>query len=157
MQITFRIECPHCHWGHKFKDSYINMGFIENSCDHCGKILFFKVTVTGVQIEVLKEIPKDTPYESLLTTDPKIPLLLPEVTFEEVIQLISAKLGCRLERVTPNARILEDLEADSLDTVEMIMAAEDLFNIEISDEDAQYIRTVNDAYNLILKKVSKQS
>lgn len=155
MQITFRIECPHCHRVYKFKDSLINRGFLKDTCSYCGKAFFFKIAVTGVQIEVLKS-PPDVIYESLIPLEQETYYKPPKVSFEEVVQQISAKLGCRLERVTPNARIIEDLEADSLDTVELIMAAEDNYNIAISDEEANYIKTVNDAYNLIIKKVSKQ-
>ena len=59
MQINFRIECPHCHWGVGYKDSYINKGFLKIKCDHCKKVLFFKITVMGVQVEKMKLIVAD--------------------------------------------------------------------------------------------------
>jgi hypothetical protein len=64
--MTFRIECPKCHWGHEFRDSYINKGFLKGACDHCENVFFFKVSVTGVDVQVCQELPNDTPYEILL-------------------------------------------------------------------------------------------
>ena len=64
--MTFRIECPRCHWGHEFRDSYINKGFLKGVCQHCGNIFFFKITVMGVDVQICQELPKeDTPYETL--------------------------------------------------------------------------------------------
>ena len=66
-------------------------------------------------------------------------------TFNEVKVIIVELLGVDEEKVTLEARFREDLEADSLDLVELIMAFEDKFGGEISDEDAQKITTVGDA------------
>lgn len=66
-------------------------------------------------------------------------------TFEQVKAIIVDLLGVDPEKVTPEARFREDLEADSLDLVELIMAFEDKFGGEISDEDAQKITTVGEA------------
>ncbi len=66
-------------------------------------------------------------------------------TFEEVKAVIVDLLGVDASKVTPEARFREDLEADSLDLVELIMKFEDVFGAEISDEDAQKIVTVGDA------------
>ena len=63
-------------------------------------------------------------------------------TFELVKETIIELLGVDASKVTPEARFREELEADSLDIVELIMALEDKMNIEISDEDAQNITTV---------------
>jgi len=65
--------------------------------------------------------------------------------FEEIQEIISKKLGVDRERVTEDAYFIDSLHADSLDTVELIMAFEDHYNIEIPDEDAEKIRTVGDA------------
>jgi hypothetical protein len=65
MQMTFRLECPKCHWGHEFRDSYINKGFLKGVCQHCGNTFFFKVTVMGVDVQVCQEPPKDAPWEAL--------------------------------------------------------------------------------------------
>lgn len=69
--------------------------------------------------------------------------------FEEVKEIIVDLLGVDESKVTPDARFREDLEADSLDLVELIMALEDKFGQEISDEDAQKITTVGEAVEYI--------
>ena len=66
-------------------------------------------------------------------------------TFAEVKAIIVDLLGADESKVVPEARFREDLEADSLDLVELIMAFEDKFGGEISDEDAQKIQTVGEA------------
>jgi acyl carrier protein len=66
-------------------------------------------------------------------------------TFEEVKEIIVELLGVDESKITPEARFREDLEADSLDLVELIMAFEEKFGGEISDEDAQKITTVGEA------------
>lgn len=66
-------------------------------------------------------------------------------TFERVKAIIVDKLGVPAEKVTMEARFREDLEADSLDLVELIMAFEEEFGGEISDEEAQKITTVGQA------------
>lgn len=73
-------------------------------------------------------------------------------TFSDVKDIIVDLLGVDGDKVTPEARFREDLEADSLDIVEMIMALEDKFGAEISDEDAQNISTVGEAVDYIQKK-----
>lgn len=70
-------------------------------------------------------------------------------TFEEVKEIIVDLLGVDESKVVPDARFREDLEADSLDLVELIMAFEDKFGGEISDEDAQKISTVGEAVTYI--------
>jgi acyl carrier protein len=70
-------------------------------------------------------------------------------TYEEVKAIIKDLLGADDEKIKPEARFREDLEADSLDLVELIMAFEDKFGAEISDEDAQKITTVGDAVSYI--------
>ena len=69
--------------------------------------------------------------------------------FERVKKIIVDILGVDESKVTLAASFREDLEADSLDLVELIMAFEDEFGGEISDEDAQKIQTVNDAVNYL--------
>jgi acyl carrier protein len=69
--------------------------------------------------------------------------------FEKVKEVIVELLNVDPEKVTMTARFREDLEADSLDLVELIMAFEDRFGAEISDEDAQKITTVGDAVGYI--------
>ena len=66
-------------------------------------------------------------------------------TYEQVKGIIVELLGVDESKITPEARFREELEADSLDLVELIMAFEDKFGGEISDEDAQKITTVGEA------------
>jgi acyl carrier protein len=72
-----------------------------------------------------------------------------EDTFGEIQKVIIELLNVEEGKVTPEARFREDLEADSLDLVELIMAFEDKFGGEISDEDAQNILTVGDAVKYV--------
>ena len=64
---------------------------------------------------------------------------------ERVRDLIVEQLGVNSDQVTPNASFVDDLGADSLDTVELVMAFEEEFGIDIPDEDAEKMASVNDA------------
>ncbi len=77
-----------------------------------------------------------------------------EAIKQKVIDLIVEKLDVDREDVKPEAHIIDDLGADSLDVVELVMALEDEFDIEIPDEDAENIRTVQDVFDYIDKIVS---
>ncbi len=68
---------------------------------------------------------------------------------DKVKQIIVEQLGVDEAEVTPNASFVDDLGADSLDQVELIMAFEEAFDIEIPDEEAEKIRTVKDAVDYI--------
>lgn len=68
---------------------------------------------------------------------------------ERVKEIICEQLGVEEDEVTPNAKFIEDLGADSLDTVELVMAFEEEFDLEIPDEDAEKIVTVSDAITYI--------
>ena len=70
---------------------------------------------------------------------------------DKVKQIIVEQLGVDEGEVTQNASFVDDLGADSLDTVELVMAFEEAFDIEIPDEDAEKIRTVKDAVEYIEK------
>lgn len=70
-------------------------------------------------------------------------------TYNELKAIVKDLLGVDEEKITMEARFREDLEADSLDLVELIMAFEDKFGAEISDEDAQKITTVGEAVKYI--------
>ena len=71
---------------------------------------------------------------------------------ERVKDIIVDQLGVSADQVTSEAKFVEDLGADSLDTVELVMALEESFDIEIPDEAAEGITTVGDAVKYILEK-----
>ncbi|MBD0316070.1 MAG: acyl carrier protein [Nitrospiraceae bacterium] len=71
---------------------------------------------------------------------------------ERVKKIIAEQLGVEEDEVTPEASFVEDLGADSLDTVELVMALEEEFEIEIPDEDAEKILTVAKALDYIKEK-----
>ncbi len=68
---------------------------------------------------------------------------------DEVKQIIIEQLGVDEEEVKPEAKFVEDLGADSLDTVELVMAMEEKFGIDIPDSDAEKIATVKDAIDYV--------
>jgi acyl carrier protein len=72
---------------------------------------------------------------------------------ERVKEIIVEQLGVSPEQVKPEGRFIDDLGADSLDTVELIMALEEEFNVEIPDEDAEKMITVGDAMNYLKEHV----
>ena len=69
----------------------------------------------------------------------------------KVKEIIINELGVDPEKVTPEASFVDDLGADSLDTVELVMAFEEEFTIDIPDEDAEQMRTVGDAISYVEK------
>jgi acyl carrier protein len=73
---------------------------------------------------------------------------------EKVIDIIVDKLGVERAEVTPEAVFVDDLGADSLDLVELIMAMEEEFGMEIADEDAEKLRTVQDVISFISTRAS---
>lgn len=70
---------------------------------------------------------------------------------ERIVNLIAEQLGVDKSEVTPEASFTDDLGADSLDTVELVMAFEEAFDIEIRDEAAEKLHTVKDAIDYITK------
>ena len=76
-----------------------------------------------------------------------------EMTFDEMKALIVDTLGCEEDQVTPEASLTKDLEADSLDLVDLIMDVEDVFEIEVEDDDAKGISTVGDLVKYIEDKI----
>jgi acyl carrier protein len=71
----------------------------------------------------------------------------------KIKQIIAEKLGVSEDKVTPQASFVDDLGADSLDQVELIMAFEDAFDVDIPDEDAEKLKTVNDALSYLGSKL----
>ena len=74
---------------------------------------------------------------------------------EKVKDIICEELGVEREKLTASASFMEDLGADSLDTVELVMAFEKEFDIDIPDEEAEKLRTVGDAMKYLHDKIGK--
>ena len=72
--------------------------------------------------------------------------------FDKVKILLSQQLGIKEEKIKPESRVVEDLGADSLDVVELLMMLEDEFSITVGEEDALKLKTVNDIITIIEKK-----
>ena len=72
---------------------------------------------------------------------------------DKVKKIISEQLDVELEKITPDTRLMDDLKADSMDLVEMVMAFEEEFNISIPDEDAEKMVKVSDVIAYLKKKV----
>ena len=101
---------------------------------------------------VLKACPEDNPtlnrkHHPFFTADKSIE--------EKVKDIIVEQLGVNPEQVTQSASFIEDLGADSLDTVELVMAFEEEFSVEVPDEDAEKLQTVGDVVKYIEEKTSK--
>ena len=73
---------------------------------------------------------------------------------DRVKKIVVEHLGVEEDKVTPDASFIDDLGADSLDTVELVMAFEEEFSVEIPDDAAETIRTVGDAVSLLEKKAA---
>jgi len=86
----------------------------------------------------------------LTITEKKRDLYMSEKSIEEKVkEIIVEQLGVNPEQVIPNASFIEDLGADSLDTVELVMAFEEEFSVEVPDEDAEKLQTVGDVIRYI--------
>lgn len=77
------------------------------------------------------------------------------MSFEKVRKLLAEQLNINADNIELKSRIIEDLGADSLDVVEMLMVLEDEFNITVSDEESLKLKTVGDIVNLIDSKSKK--
>jgi len=74
---------------------------------------------------------------------------------DDVKAIIAEQLGVKVEEVTDSASFIDDLGADSLDTVELVMALEEKFGVEIPDEDAEKMTTVGEAIKYLEEKTKK--
>ena len=61
MKILFRLECPFCHWGHEWRDDYVNMGWLKLQCAHCGEKFFTKIAIPSVKVSTCKSLPEGVP------------------------------------------------------------------------------------------------
>ena len=73
---------------------------------------------------------------------------------KKIVDIIANQLGVDKEMVTAEANVVDDLGADSLDVVELVMALEEAFDLEIPDDEAEKIRTVKDIFDYLTKTVS---
>lgn len=71
------------------------------------------------------------------------------MVFEKIAQILADQLDADLESITPETRIAEDLGADSLDVVELLMSIEDEFEVEVPDEEIENVKTVGDVVEYI--------
>ncbi len=73
---------------------------------------------------------------------------------DRVIEIVCEQMGASRDKISPETSFIQDLGADSLDTVELVMEFEDEFDLNIPDEDAEKIQTVGDAVKYIMENVS---
>ncbi|MBM3318605.1 MAG: acyl carrier protein [Candidatus Eisenbacteria bacterium] len=76
---------------------------------------------------------------------------------DKVRQIICDQLGVTTDKVVPEASFIDDLGADSLDTVELVMAFEDAFGVEIPDEDAEKMTRVGEAIEYLKKRLAEKA
>jgi acyl carrier protein len=72
---------------------------------------------------------------------------------EKVTKIVAEQFEVSLDKVMPNSLFMDDLKADSLSVVELVLAVEEAFNLEIPDEDAEKIKTVGDVINYVKARV----
>src|SRR5688500_4054942 len=95
---------------------------------------------------------KASPRNQPTNKDPTTPFMADKSIEEKVKDIIVEQLGVNPEQVTPSASFIEDLGADSLDTVELVMAFEEEFSVEVPDEDAEKLQAVGDVVKYIEDK-----
>lgn len=75
-----------------------------------------------------------------------------ESLLDKIKHIVSEQLGCDKEKVTGNSEFIKDLQADSLDIVELLMCFEEEFNLEIPDRDAENLKTIDDVFTYVKEK-----
>lgn len=78
------------------------------------------------------------------------------MTFDKVKKLLAEQLNISADKITENSKVIDDLGADSLDVVEMLMTLEDEFNVTVTDEESVTLKTVGDIVKLIDKKTKQK-
>jgi acyl carrier protein len=97
-------------------------------------------------------------FSSAPKRQPERNFFMSEKSIEEKVKdIIVEQLGVNPEQVTPTASFIEDLGADSLDIVELVMAFEEEFSVEVPDEDAEKLQTVGDVNKYIEERANKAS
>ena len=74
------------------------------------------------------------------------------IVFEKIAEIVDEKLSVSRDEITPTSNFIDDLRADSLDLVDLVMGIEEAFDLQIPDEDIQKMSTVNDAVNYVLEQ-----
>ncbi len=77
------------------------------------------------------------------------------MSYEKLRKLLAKQLNLSVEKIGLDSKVMEDLGADSLDVVEMLMTLEDEFNVTVTDEESAKLKTVGDIVNLIDSKIKK--
>ena len=116
------------------------------------------ILAPGTSEDMVMEVALDAGAEDVIASeDGTIEVLTAPADFEKVKALISEQLGVDESEITPSASFADDLGADSLDQIELVMALEEAYGFEISDADVERIRTVQEAIEYVEKhaKVSK--
>jgi acyl carrier protein len=110
----------------------------------------------GAGLTQRKSLPKKSAPVTTHEHLKELEFFMAEKSIEEKVKdIIVEQLGVNPEQVTPQAKFIEDLGADSLDTVELVMAFEEEFNVEVPDEEAEKLQTVGDVVKYIEDKGSK--
>src|SRR5712671_3619824 len=102
------------------------------------------------------DCPASAGFKSRATNTNRTNFMAEKSVEQKVTDIIVEQLGVNPEQVTPKASFIEDLGADSLDIVELVMAFEEEFGVEVPDEEAEKLQTVQDVIDYIKDKAKQQ-
>lgn len=148
-------------WGQEFA-GFIKVGYLKDYLDceykpQTNLVVTEQPKIIAPQQVALSSSPQKLESPRIHVNKMTINVSSPSTkTWNEIKAIIAGLLGVDADQIRPDARFREDLAADSVDSVELAMAFEEKFGIEISDEDAQKLITVNDAYRYIEAHRSRQ-
>ena len=133
----------------------INKCLVYNKMYKGGKIMEFEFSkrISGVKASAIREILKMMNDPQIISFGGGNPAS-ETFPFEKLKEIIVEVLGCKEEEITMDTTFVDDLGADSLDVIQIIMGIEDAFDIEINNEDAEKITTVGDAVEQIKNAVN---